>query len=43
LDELPNDNVEEYRKWGHTLKEQAEKLDAVIREMISNISTKANI
>jgi PAS domain S-box-containing protein len=43
LDELPNDNVEEFRKWGHTLKEQAEKLDAVIREMISNISTKANI
>jgi PAS domain S-box-containing protein len=40
VDELQGDDIEEYQHWAHTLKDQAEKLDEIIQEMIRNISPK---
>jgi len=38
FDELPSDNIDEFRTWAKTLKEQAEKLDGIIQDMVKNIS-----
>jgi len=38
VEELHGNDIEEYQQWAHTLKQQAEKLDVIIQEMIKNIS-----
>jgi PAS domain S-box-containing protein len=40
FDELPTDDVEEYRQWAKMLKEQAERLDGIVHEMVKNIAPK---
>ncbi len=40
VDELGGDDIEEYQQWAHTLKNQAEKLDIIIKDMIKSISPK---
>jgi PAS domain S-box-containing protein len=38
FDELPEDDIEELREWAKTMKEQAEKLDMVIQQIVRKMS-----
>lgn len=42
FNDLPEENVDEYRQWAGMLRGQAEKLDEIIHSMIMNISVKSN-